>query len=280
MEAYKNTPSGTYIAKNRFRLLDVRASRLALIDEDSWSSLVRPGPRITLSVILTKVTMTYGDVCLGCGRQRKWSWISHRYTCSCGLVFYRYFNHATDETKTNTILKEDPKQAADHHELMPKLATPKASSTVAAKKTRRQQLKPSGIGKKQLDETDEPTLSSQNQHKIIKTSQDDGALNALDTDRRHVAVFKSVIFETTQRYQGILPFHLLPRHKCNRMKWRTHREITVDSKPCIINLLHSLNHGNDQKLATANISLQVEGLGNLWIQSGSPQPEICINGAP
>ena len=286
MEDYRSTPSGLYIAKNRFRLLDVRAPEPVLINEESWSSLVRPGAKITLSVILTKVTAAYEDICLGCGRRRNWSWISHRYACSCGLVFYRQINNATGKGRISASLDDPLDPAADHRVLGPEataLETPKTPAardkTLMGRETQNQALRSSYTAQKQSDETDEPTPRT----KSVRRNRYINHNAFSNLDRRNITIFKSVVFETTQRYQGPLSFHLSPCNTQARMNWRRHREITVNSEPYIIDLLYSFGCGygnNRQQLTTANISLQVDGLGNLWIQCESPQPEICVNGTP
>ena len=284
MEFYKHTPSGPYIATNRFRLLDVRASKIAPIDEQSWSSLVHPGARITLSVILTKVTANHGDICLGCGTHREWSWLSHRYACPCGLVFYRYINNEPDQIRSSTALEKDQNHVTGRHESKPETATLEASQTLTARETRRQELTPLDTRAKQSGGTGgEPILSSRNQDKIVSVKQALINNETLDLDRRHIAVFKSVILETTQSFRGRLFFHISPRDKNVKKTWRFHRDITVNSEPYTIPLLPSAKHmsGMDhENSAMANISLQLDELGNLWIQCESPEPEICVNNDP
>ena len=285
-EDYRHTPSGLYIAQNHFRLLDAKASTPVLINEESWSSQVRPGMRVTLSVVLERLTAMDGNVCPGCGKRRAWSWMSHRYACSCGLMFYRNIDRNTCKTKTNTASRENPSQHNDYYQSKPEIPALGASSMLAVTLDAEQKRSDHLSNSPSSSATSSSHTRAQANGSAQSSTQrhDKSYPDFVDSDRRHITVFKNVILETAEKFQGLLAFHINPERTTDLPNFRRHRELYVNSTPYVINLLEWTDmrgpFGRHRTPTKANILLQVDELGNLWIRCETSYPQICVNGIP
>ena len=82
---YKNTPAAQFLKRGRYRLTNAKVDELQAISRDSWSSTVRPGSVLVLSVILDKFFASRGSRCPLCGSKQEWKWMVPSYVCSCGV---------------------------------------------------------------------------------------------------------------------------------------------------------------------------------------------------
>ena len=66
-EENKETPSGQYISRNRYRLVDAKATEIQTLNKDSWPGTVKPRHTILLSMFMTRCNSYYSsDFCLPC----------------------------------------------------------------------------------------------------------------------------------------------------------------------------------------------------------------------
>ena len=85
IEEYKNTPSGRYIVRNQYRLVNAKAPRIQTITKKSWSDTIKPGFTIILSMYLARLEKP--GMCPRCGTvSRSWSPTGDWQKCSCGLT--------------------------------------------------------------------------------------------------------------------------------------------------------------------------------------------------
>ena len=242
-EDYKNTPSGPYIVQDRYRLLDMNASRLDFLNEISWSRKVSPGCKITLSIVLRGFAAREGDICPSCGHQTDWTWEGDRHICSCGLTYY----HSHDPTE------DAPKIMNDSEALLPAPTKPRSSP------------KPGHRQDTNLVDNNEELSEMP-----IRVKSD----ASTDPEDHDIRIFKRVIPLTSSKSHGILYCTLITDKYTPGRVQRAIVKLISNSEPFSMMLTEFLVASRSRDYI---LSLEADAVGSLWIRRLLPYWSISVN---
>ena len=245
-EDYKDTPCGPYIARNRYRLLDMSASRLTFLTEASWSNTVRPGCIVTLSIALRKLPVSEGGNCPGCGNQKEWMRDDSRYDCICGLTYYRSRNHGMRKSERSGASEISPL--------------------------------PTSCSSRELDQR--PDVDSMgNEEQSLKTPSQDEHDLATDLEGHHMRIFQRIIFQRSSKSQkASLYCTFISATHVEDLVQRLEIELVSNSK--FYTLMRADLLKTSGAKSAAILSLQADAIGTLWLWPESPHWLVSVNDTP